>query len=532
MHTSNETNKVVLFLPLTGEDGPFPNQKQPIEILALAGPLLQNGYEVILIDASIRERYIEELITHCEGALCLGISSIFGYQVYHGATVSKLIRETFPHLPIVHGGWFPSVDPDSFLNHGLADVVVRKQGEETFLELVKSYRDRTSIDSIKGITYKKNGHIIRNPDRPLVPFEALPPMPYHLISDDIERYIQSDQTCFGFRNKLTATTGVDHSKSELRILWYYSSYGCPDACEFCCSPGVTARRWIAKDPAQIVDELEELVNKYSYNLLYIIDANFCVNQGRTQRFCEEIIKRRLKIKWFATGEVHTMCSYKEETLNLRAESGCYTIFLGAENADPETMPMLKKTIKIGQTEQAVSRLLSHNIIPEVSYVAGFPDETPKSIENTMKEWLDIRMKHPAMDAAIHTFVPLPGTGFYSKSLELGYTPPKFPEGYRNLLFLEFASKNSRFFDYELFDTTTWVRKAQAQKVYHYRLFSKWAYDILFIKSRLNLVEKILNKCALFRMKQRIPAFPIEFWLYNLGCRILRKLTSRQVGHFC
>jgi len=142
MDLTNQKNKVVLFLPLTGEDGAFPNQKQPIEILALAGPLLQNGYDVILIDASVRERYIDELITHCEGALCLGISSIFGYQVYQAATVSKMIRERFPDLPIVHGGWYPSVDPDSFLNNGLADAVVRQQGEETFLELLQSYRDK------------------------------------------------------------------------------------------------------------------------------------------------------------------------------------------------------------------------------------------------------------------------------------------------------------------------------------------------------------------------------------------------------
>lgn len=96
MYRRNEKRPVVLFLPLLNEDihvTHSTHQKLPLELLSLAGLLLEKEYRVILIDASIRERYVDEVISTCKGALCLGISCIFGYQVYNAATVARLVRE-------------------------------------------------------------------------------------------------------------------------------------------------------------------------------------------------------------------------------------------------------------------------------------------------------------------------------------------------------------------------------------------------------------------------------------------------------
>ena len=515
MNRINQKKQIVLFLPPTSEDRHPENQKLPIEILSLAGLLLEKGYHVIPIDAFIKEKYVDEVISACEKALCLGISCLFGYQVYAAATVARRVKERFPELPVVLGGWFPTVKPDLFLNEGLADVVVRGQGEETFLELVESYRNGTSIEGIKGITYKKEGQIINNPNRPLVNLNDLPPIPYHLISDDIECYIRSDQDCKQLRNMLADCKGINQMDSELRILWYYSSYGCPGNCKFCCSPEVTGRRWIAKDPVKVVNEVEELVTKHSYNILYILDANFCVNEKRVKRFCEEILTRGLKIKWFATAEVHSISHYKEETLDLMAQSGCFTLLLGAETACDDTMRMLRKTIKVGETEKSVSRLVSRGIFPEVSYVVGYPDETPESIEETIDEWRTLKMKHPAIEAVVRCFIPLPGAGFYSRALQLGYKEPEFPEGYKECakyLFWNFA-------------TTGWVNKAQIKKIYRYRLiYFRWAFDILREKPRLNLPQKILNRSALFRIKYKISVLPFEFLLYSVTGTIFHRLV--------
>ncbi|MHA2203494.1 MAG: B12-binding domain-containing radical SAM protein, partial [Candidatus Hodarchaeales archaeon] len=408
MQMQKRNGKIVLFLPPTKEDRIPVYQKTPLEILSIAGILLEKGYDVKPIDAFIREKYIDEVMSACEGALCLGISCLFGYQVYAAAAAAKLVKEKFPKLPVVLGGWFPTVKPDLFLNEGLADVVVRGQGEITFLQLVETFKYGNSFEDIKGITFKKDGKILNNPDRPFVSLNDLPPMPYHLIAKDMEKYIKSDQDCKLIRNLLADSKDSKWMDSELRILWYYSSYGCPNNCKFCCSPGVTRRRWLPKDPVKVVNEVEELVKKHSYNILYILDANFCVNETRIKRFCEEIIKRGIKLKWFAPAEVQSIDHFKKETLDLMAQSGCFSLLLGAETACAETMILLRKNIKSGQTERSVARLVSRGIMPEVSYVIGFPDETPESINQTIDECIRIKVKDPEIYTAIRWFLPLPG----------------------------------------------------------------------------------------------------------------------------
>lgn len=270
-------------------------------------------------------------------------------------------------------------------------------------------------------------------------------------------------------------------------------------------------------PCKVVDEVEELVKKYSYNILHLMDSNFCVNEKRVRRFCEEIIRRELKIKWFATGEVHSISHYKEETLDLMAESGCFCIFIGAETACAETMRMIRKNIKVGETERSISLLMSCKIIPQVSYIVGYPDETIESIEETIEECRRLKMKHPPIDTVIRYFEPLPGAGFYSRALELGYKEPEFPEGYRTF---------SKAVFLESYIDTSLVRKRQVKKISRYRLiYFRWAYDILSEKPRLNHIQKILNKSAIFRIKHKITALPFEFWIYSVAGRIVHKLAS-------
>ncbi|MDE0916026.1 MAG: cobalamin-dependent protein, partial [Planctomycetota bacterium] len=146
--------RIVLFLPHRAdpEEGVrVAADLLPLELLQIAAIPDQAGYEVHIVDAMVHEDYLERLFELCDGALLFASSCILGFQVAHGARVAKSIRERFPSLPIIWGGWFPSVLPERYLEEGIADAVGLGQGEFTFWDVVQALDAGEPLDSVDGL---------------------------------------------------------------------------------------------------------------------------------------------------------------------------------------------------------------------------------------------------------------------------------------------------------------------------------------------------------------------------------------------
>ena len=131
--------KIVLFLPHRADPArgeTFSADLLPLELLQIASGPVADGFEVVMIDAMVDPDYMEKIDEACEGALCFASSCILGYQVYDGYVAAKMVREKHPNVPIIWGGWFPSVIPDLYFEHDIADAVGIGQGEITFREVV------------------------------------------------------------------------------------------------------------------------------------------------------------------------------------------------------------------------------------------------------------------------------------------------------------------------------------------------------------------------------------------------------------
>ncbi|MDP6956867.1 MAG: cobalamin B12-binding domain-containing protein, partial [Planctomycetota bacterium] len=133
--------KIVLFLPHRADPNRgemFSADLLPLELLQIASGPVAEGFEAVMIDAMIEQDYIAKVLEACDGALLFASSCILGYQVFDGYRVAKAVRERYPDLPIIWGGWFPSVTPEMYLNGGIADAVAIGQGELTFLDVVRA----------------------------------------------------------------------------------------------------------------------------------------------------------------------------------------------------------------------------------------------------------------------------------------------------------------------------------------------------------------------------------------------------------
>jgi anaerobic magnesium-protoporphyrin IX monomethyl ester cyclase len=116
--------KVILFYP--AYDGP--PLGAPLCMLALASTLREANFEVLLIDAAIDPDYRTHIMCESVDALCIGISVLTGPMIQGAIEIATAIKSDLPWLPIIFGGWHPTLLPDETLSEPFVDIVVRGQG--------------------------------------------------------------------------------------------------------------------------------------------------------------------------------------------------------------------------------------------------------------------------------------------------------------------------------------------------------------------------------------------------------------------
>ncbi len=420
------SKRVVLFLPHRADPGrgeAFSADLLPLELLQIASGPVADGYEVVLIDAMIRPDYTEALLEACDGALCFASSCILGYQIYDGYLAAKAVRERYPDLPIIWGGWFPSVIPEMYLAGGIASAVGIGQGEITFREVVQALDSGEDLAGVPGLAIWRDGELVRTDPRRIVGFDQLEPVPWHLL--EYERYVelQLRPSRFKVRHRFPLP-GAWTPSNPPRGFSFYSSFGCPEQCTFCCSPLVTNRNWKAIPGETLAEEIAELHQRFGFDVLRFQDANWGVAEKRTRAFCEKLVGLGIPIHWNATIEVETICRYPSSTLDLLEESNCHLLWLGAETGTRQMQERIKKNIELDHIPRAIDELARRNIIPGTFWIIGYPGEDPQSMADTLRMAAAIKHKYPIAGSEVYPFRPIPGTEDYERALKLGYRPPQ------------------------------------------------------------------------------------------------------------
>ncbi|MGN6451689.1 MAG: B12-binding domain-containing radical SAM protein [Steroidobacteraceae bacterium] len=239
----------------------------PLALLAIGSELDPELYEVIIIDARLESDPEGAVLAQLEGALCLGVTVLTGAPISDALSVSRAAKRAHPNLPVVWGGWHPSMFARECLAEASVDVTVRGQGEETFAEIVRRLAAGHSLEGCAGCTVRlADGSICENPSRPLAPVDRFRAHDYGLIP--VERY-------FALKGK--------------RQLDYISSQGCAFRCAFCSDPFVYGRRWVGLEPTRMALRLKELWDRYRFNDVNFQDETFFTRARRVQTLADHII---------------------------------------------------------------------------------------------------------------------------------------------------------------------------------------------------------------------------------------------------
>ena len=165
-------------------------------------------FEPVLIDGAVTPNFLDAIARQLPDCCAFGVSLLTGPMIRDAIAASKLVRERAPHLPIIYGGWHPTLLTGETLRENFVDVVVRHQGEITLIEVLRRLLAQSSLDMVAGCWFKRDGNIFSNQDRPAISLSAFPPPAYDLV--DFEAYAR-------------ATGG--------RKLPFATSIGCPPGAE-------------------------------------------------------------------------------------------------------------------------------------------------------------------------------------------------------------------------------------------------------------------------------------------------------------
>jgi anaerobic magnesium-protoporphyrin IX monomethyl ester cyclase len=361
---------------------PFPS----LGLGYLAAVLEKKQFEVDLIDCltprSLTYEEFRNEISKRQPDIVGITSAILTYK--SALQMAKIAKEVCPKCLTVLGGHLITfLDEKALQECASLDIVVRKEGENTMLELAERVAAGKNYYDMLGITCRKDGKIVRNPDRPYIEdLDSLPFPARHLWPIG----------CL--------------QKYGTPIFHLVTSRGCVHWCNFCIEVRMDGRKYRVRSPKNVVDELEFLHNTYGAKYFAFLDDAFTVDQLRVTEICEKIKNRKLKIKWSCETRVDLVT--KELLLKMR-EAGCIAVWFGIESGSQPVLNAMGKGISLAQTIRAFKWAKEAGLKPNPNVILGFPGETKETAWETIKF---VKRLIPDYMGCFTVATPYPGTPLY------------------------------------------------------------------------------------------------------------------------
>lgn len=461
----------------------------PQGILVLASIATAAGYHVDILDTRVTQVNPELF----KERLLVGISTMTGNQINESLELCKLIRATAPETIIAWGGIHPSILPEETIRHPLVDVVVRGEGEVTFLELLKCLqKGNRDFSKIAGITWKNNsGKIFSNPDCDLINLDTLPTLRYDLL--DIDKY-----------------------PSTKEYFPYTSSRGCPFRCTFCYNQAMGGM-WRSRSPEKIIQDLTTIHNTYGLEHgVHFLDDNLFTNPAYIREICERKLSANLNFTWNGSSTIRGFLRFIKSDFDLFKKAGLEFVRFGAESGSPRIIGQIRKNFAPEETFTLLEKCQEHDITAVFNFMTGFPDENDDDRKMTFDliDALHARFGSHFRVKTIWRLLPFPGTEVFREAIEQGYEAPKSLEewggyGFTNMPRLPWMSQAT----FEELETVNHITR--------YNFLQPITLSFNTIRKQ-KLRDLLWTLSARLRWKYRYFRFPVEW-------AIRRAYIQRQSG---
>lgn len=369
----------------------------------LAGSLIANGYpDVTLHDGAVEDQFVAQVLDHAR-------AENRAYEVVGISAPTVLIENAWATARdakargaiTILGGPHLTLEPDESMQKPEVDLVVRGEGEDAIVEIMRVLGQVASRQSsvhspqlrdILGLSWRDaDGKIQHNFDRPLrSDLDNIPLPAYHLFK--IERYT----------NLQPLTDGLDPHARAYTIV---TSRGCPYKCTYCSKP-ITGDTWRGRSVENVVKEWRMLVKDLRATEIGVTDDIWNLDLKRAKELCRALIDEKLNTVPWVTIHGMKVNHTDLELFELMKKAGCKRAGFGVESGDEY---ILKRVVKKSQTLEQVRAAFKYAKAAGLQtmgfFIYGMPGESEETMEKTTRLALEL-------DPDLANFMiaaPFPGT---------------------------------------------------------------------------------------------------------------------------
>ncbi len=445
----------------------------------IASYLEKHGFTIKILDNSIERlsthefnRYIKKNNPRYVGfSVCTS-----SYKCASKLAVSA--KQANPDISVLMGGVHASALPRQVISNPAVDIVVKGEGEETTLDLLKTLSKNGDLRNVQGIVFKEGDKIIETPPRKIIEdIDSLSMPAYHLMPMD--KYLLPAPRSF----------------TQKRVSSIITSRGCPYGCLFCSSKSVFPGSVRLRSPENVINEIKHLIDRYKIKELVFWDDSFLLDRARAIRICNLMIKEKIKLIWSCSSRVDQI---SDGTARLFYEAGCRFMLFGVESGSQEVLDRLKKKTTLSQIENAVLICKKNKILSFCSFILGTPYDTRESSEQTIRFTVKLNP-----DFAIFCiFTPLPGSALFDEYSQGQNSQEVDWDNYVNLLSTAApAFNNSRLTKKEII-------------YFQKKAFRTFYFRVSFLRQRLAGIRSWWAIYQLWRGFKSILKIEIHRFLFN------------------
>ena len=334
---------------------------------------------------------------------CLAEAKAYDNIVIHTSTpslkndckVAEAIKAQQPGTVIGFVGAHTAVLPAETLKASPAiDWVGRKEFDYT----CKEVSEGRPLGEIKGLSHRKDGKVVHNPERELIAdMDALP-----WVTDVYKRDLQIEKYSIGYLKEPYVS--------------FYTGRGCPAQCIFCLWPQtIGGHKYRVRSAQNVAAEMAHAKKLFpQVQEFFFDDDTFTANLPRAREIAKQL--KPLGLTW----SCNSRANVNYETLKLMKDCGLRLLLVGYESGNQAILDRIKKGVTLEEMRQFTRHCHDLGIVIHGTFILGLPVETKETIEETIR----FAMELDVFSIQVSLAAPYPGTELYELARQNSWFAPQ------------------------------------------------------------------------------------------------------------
>lgn len=335
----------------------------PLGLLSIAGPMIDDGHEVELLDAEFGPMSLEGIAARVAGSGCdLLLIGHSGSTSAH-PTVCEIARRAKgnqPDLTIIYGGVFPTYHWREILEQEPQfDVLVRGEGEETCRQLVRALESGAGLNRVNGLAFRDGDRIVSTPPQQMI----------------------RDLDAYRVAWELVDLTRYSYWGGKQAVVVQFSR-GCPHPCTYCGQRGFWTR-WRHRNPEKFARELAWLHREHGVEVFNFADENPTSSAKMWRRFLEALIAENVDVTLVGSTRADDIVRDRDH-LHLYKKAGVERFLMGMEHTDEAVLAKIRKGGSTSKDREAIRLMRQHGMLSMATWVVGFEEERDRDYWRVLK----------------------------------------------------------------------------------------------------------------------------------------------------